>query len=47
MRLAERLGGEAVTIPGRTEVEEIIRYAEATMRRTSLSGNRTSRGSWR
>jgi two-component system, OmpR family, sensor histidine kinase KdpD len=29
MRLAERLGGEAVTIPGRTEVEEIVRYAEA------------------
>jgi two-component system sensor histidine kinase KdpD len=29
MRLAEQLGGEAVTIPGQSAAEEIVRYAES------------------
>jgi two-component system sensor histidine kinase KdpD len=29
LRLAEQLGGEAVTVPGQSAVEEILRYAEA------------------
>ncbi len=29
LRLAEQLGGEALTIPGREDVEELVRHATA------------------
>jgi two-component system sensor histidine kinase KdpD len=29
LRLAEQLGGEAITVPGRNSADEIVRYAEA------------------
>jgi two-component system sensor histidine kinase KdpD len=46
LRLAEQLGGEAVTIPGEDVVEELVRYAEAR-NVTELVLGRSPRPAWR
>ncbi|TCL68248.1 two-component system sensor histidine kinase KdpD [Rhizobium sp. BK251] len=46
LRLAEQLGGEAITIPGREVVEELMRYA-ATQNVTHIVIGSPRRASWR
>jgi two-component system sensor histidine kinase KdpD len=46
LRLAEQLGGEAVTIPGEDVVEELVRYAEQR-NVTELVVGRSPRPGWR